>query len=620
MKLGGKIPFTKQLKKIRIFENKIQFLNDYKIGTKLIIIFVGCVLLPLVVTNTVVITLLSEQARQEQLQNMKKQLEVEEYSIDSVMDEAVAAMKNVYVDWSINKFLEERYIRPSDYFDAYNELLDKASLQYFYRTQIVKNITIYADNSTINDGGNVGKISNVEDTEWYQKFKAQESEVMVYVSYVESKKYVLPNVARIVSVIRKLNYYGDNGIEKILKVDFNYNEVARQLAFSQVQGQVYTCNEDYILFYNKEENVANREFTPASTLNLDDAIASREVSVFEQTWTIYAFDDSISFFDSLTGIGPIAIILIAINLFLPTVTLLLIGKSISSRIVLTQEHLKKVKQGQYELIEANPGKDEIGGLINNYNRMVAKVKELIDVVFKEKVEKQELELSKKEAELVALHSQINPHFMFNTLESIRMRSLIKGEEETAEAIGQMAILMRRTIYWGSDMITIREELEFTQAYLFLQKYRFGDKLSFWFHVKEECLPIRIPKLTIVTFVENSCVHGIEKISHPGDVSITISANTEFLFVEISDNGYGIAEKQLAQIHEKMQNANVSMLSEAENVGILNACIRLKSATSNRTIFEISSQEGKGTDITLQIPLEELEGCEELMEKVDEEND
>ena len=620
MKLGKKIPLKEYLKKIGIFENKIQFLNDYKIGTKLIIIFVGCVLLPLVVTNTVIITLLSEQARQDQLSNMKKQLEVEEYSIDSVMNEAVAAMKNVYVDWSINKFLEKKYSRPSDYFDAYNELLDKASLQYFYRTQIVKNITIYADNNTINDGGNVGKIANVKDTEWYQEFKAQESEVMVYVSYDESKKYVLPNVARIVSVIRKLNYYGDSGIEKILKVDFNYNEVARQLAFSQVQGQVYTCNEDYILFYNKEQNVANREFTPLNSLDLGDAIASREVSVFEQNWTIYAYDDSISFFDSLTGIGPIAIVLIAINLFLPTVTLLLIGKSISSRIILTQEHLKKVKQGQYELIEANPGKDEIGGLINNYNRMVAKVKELIDVVFKEKVEKQELELSKKEAELVALHSQINPHFMFNTLESIRMRSLIKGEEETAEAIGQMAILMRRTIYWGSDMITIREELEFTQAYLYLQKYRFGDKLSFWFHIKEECLPIRIPKLTIVTFVENSCVHGIEKISHAGDVSITISANTEFLFVEISDNGYGISEKQLAQIREKMQNANVSMLSDAENVGILNACLRLKSATSNRTIFEISSQEGKGTDITIQIPLDELDGCEELMKKVDEEND
>ncbi len=150
--------------------------------------------------------------------------------------------------------------------------------------------------------------------------------------------------------------------------------------------------------------------------------------------------------------------------------------------------------------------------------MVARTNELIQIVYKNKIKEQEMLVERQNAELLALHSQINPHFLFNALESIRMHSLLKNEYETADMVEKLALMQRQYVEWGNDSVEIRREMEFVRAYLGLQKYRFGERLSYSLEVEEDCLDIKIPKMTVVTFVENACVHGIEycffmKFSH-----------------------------------------------------------------------------------------------------------
>lgn len=123
-------------------------------------------------------------------------------------------------------------------------------------------------------------------------------------------------------------------------------------------------------------------------------------------------------------------------------------------------------------------------------------------------------MERQNAELLALHSQINPHFLFNALESIRMHSLLKNEYETADMVEKLALMQRQYVEWGNDSVEIRREMGFVRAYLGLQKYRFGERLSYSLEVEEDCLDIKIPKMTVVTFVENACVHGIEERQLP----------------------------------------------------------------------------------------------------------
>ena len=212
-----------------------------------------------------------------------------------------------------------------------------------------------------------------------------------------------------------------------------------------------------------------------------------------------------------------------------------------------------------------------------------------------------LNLNKRQAQYLALQNQINPHFLFNVLESIRMHSILKKENETADMVAKLAVMQRQYVEWGNDSVSIFQEIEFVKAYLALQKYRFGERLNYDIEVDRECENFKIPKLTIVTFVENACVHGIESKSSPGWIFVRIGRQGERLEIEIEDTGSGMAEAKLTELQNNMCNADIEMLKGGGRVGIINACVRLKMVTENRVEFRVEGEEGVGTTVTIRIP-------------------
>ena len=211
-------------------------------------------------------------------------------------------------------------------------------------------------------------------------------------------------------------------------------------------------------------------------------------------------------------------------------------------------------------------------------------------------------VARQNAELLALHSQINPHFLFNALESIRMHSIIKHELETADMVERLAVLQRQYVEWQDDSVMIEKEMDFVETYLELQKYRFGDKLSFELDVDEACNAFVIPKLSIVTFVENACVHGMESKATAGWIFVRIYQEKEYLCLEIEDTGNGMDEEETAQLQARMSGANIDMLKGKGRVGIVNACLRLKMVSRDEVLFDVESENGVGTLIQIRIPM------------------
>src|SRR5699024_7083208 len=153
-----------------------------------------------------------------------------------------------------------------------------------------------------------------------------------------------------------------------------------------------------------------------------------------------------------------------------------------------------------------------------------------------------LQLQKQQAQLSALQSQINPHFLFNTLETIRMRSLIKNETETAHIIQNMAKMLRNSITWGKDWVTIEEEVNIIQSFLEIQQYRFDEKLSYEIKIEPTSRLATIPNISILPFVENASIHGIEPKKGRGNIHIEIDKTMEKqLLIEIIDDGVGFKE-------------------------------------------------------------------------------
>lgn len=586
----------------------IRVLNNCSIKSKLLMIQIFCVFIPVIVTNSIFFITIRNSSLKEQKMNMRYSIDRVKYDLQSVLDDSILVSNHLNTDESLNELVSKKYDNFSDYYKQYSDLLEDNVINYYYTSQHIYQVTVYTDNNTITDSNNFRILTpQIKASAWYKKFCENGKQMTVAVYYNKDEDNILAsNTGRTISIIRKMDNF-ENGNENILKIDVDYNVILKEILNEKMDGNLYIYNKKNILFSNAESSFNLDEFDTINHIQ-EKAVKLKDCFDFKaanEKWNIIVTQNEINGLSRNAQQREIFLGLIIVNLLLPTIIIVLVSHSIRYRVGLLGSYLGKVENEEFFTIEADYGKDEIGKLIRDYNLMVLKIKDLIEVVFKRDAEKQRLELSKKQAELKALQSQVNPHFMFNTLESIRMRSLIKGEDETADIIGNLAVLLRKTINWGEDYIAIEDEMLFVENYLQIQKYRFGDKLSFDFYVMEVCKTIKIPKLSILGFVENACVHGIEEVARDASINISIYKDENNLFIEISDTGCGIEEGKLKLIMDKLRHAEMDMLNNSKSTGILNTYMRLQMYCNNNMKFKIDSRVNEGTEITIQINLDKL---------------
>ncbi|MGO4186034.1 sensor histidine kinase, partial [Paenibacillus sp. TAF43_2] len=241
----------------------------------------------------------------------------------------------------------------------------------------------------------------------------------------------------------------------------------------------------------------------------------------------------------------------------------------------------------------------VGELAVEFNRMSERIENLINDVYVTEIQKKELELSQRQAQLHALHSQINPHFLFNALETIRMRSQMKGELQTAKTIQNMAKIFRKSILWKRSFVTIREELELMESFLEIQKYRFDTKLEFHIEVDQSLLDIEIPKMTFLPFVENASIHGIESVPGIGYITIQIAQEQGQIVFLIADNGVGMDQEKISELHHYLHEEAIM----GDSIGMKNVITRLKICYGESFSFAIDSSPGGGSRIMLRLPLD-----------------
>jgi len=566
------------------------------------LIYAFCVLIPIIVTDAIILLTVNQSAKERQRKELQYAMERIEYNLSEIVNGCILFTNNLYNDRQLDAFLNKKYESRVSYYSEYIHLLRNNSLSYNYNNGILNKIEVFTDNNTIINGGKISTVDTVRNTEWYQVYRDSGEDIFLYIYYDETKRFLAGNgTARTVSIIRKLDNYGAGGTEKFLKIDIDYNLMLRDVLNEKIDADIYVRNQDYILFSNLPNQNGMKDFMPASMFGNRRITMSKTFTTGKQEWEILIMAENTPFWIVIFEYKEL-IWLILWNVAVPSLLIYFVGKSISGRLSLVAASMDKVKQEQFEVINHPEGEDEIGDLIRSYNLMVLKIRNLIEVVFKGKEEKQALELSKKQAELKAVQSQVNPHFLFNTLETIRMRSLLKGENETADIIGELAILFRKSMDWRSDYITIEEEMSFVEKYINIQKYRFGDKIKYYHYIMEECREYQVPKLAIGTFIENAFIHGIETSEKDGVISLTITQNSEHLFIEISDNGRGFPKEKLDAVRQMLKDADSRMLYEAESTGMLNAFLRLKMFCEGNISFEIDSELENGTDIMIQMPL------------------
>ena len=426
---------------------------------------------------------------------------------------------------------------------------------------------------------------------------------MVLHFYYIGKEDPSAKISRRVSLVRKLDYYQDLKAEKIVRLDLDYSSLVRKLNNNKYDVPVYICCGDQILYSNVGFSSTITDF---SYLTGEEEIGySKEFTKYGENLRILVMEKESDLFSVIKQHMPLLYLMLTFNIVFPCLLAILFNHSLVSRLAELSEAFDQVEAASLKEIRNVRGRDEIGSLMHNYNRMVRRSRELIKTVYKDRMEKQQMDIARQNAELLALHSQIDPHFLFNVLEGIRMHSVLKGETETAEMIQRVAVLERENVNWKKDMVSIREEINFIETYLELQKHRFGDRLKYELDMEEECLDYYIPKMTLVTFVENACVHGVEKKAATTWIYVRVYKKGDLVYLEIEDTGAGIEEEEVKVLLERMQTGDIETLRQSAHIGVANACLRLRMITKENVEFELESEPGIGTLILIKIPEERL---------------
>jgi two-component system sensor histidine kinase YesM len=612
--MGKKVSKRNKLKiatmSIRFVLRKIQLsINNRKIKTKTIYIFVFCVMIPIIVTNVITISNMLEVSRDEEMENIDNIADSIAQDITSSIESAVYVTVDLYASASIYNFLDSHYKNQIKYLDAYNRLFENYVF-YASSKHLISDITFFSDNPTMYNGGRYYRIDTITSEEWYQFFIASKKDLLIY-PYYNNTEYDR-NKRRMISVIRKLNYIELNKIDKIVKLDLNYTKISDYIKNSAFDTIVYVCHEDNIIFSNDSiDKDLKKDFLDISVIPMNEVQLNKSINAFGIDFDIYLKGYKSNYTKILKDKFWLILALFLADALIPAIIITLFGNSITKRIMILGKYLKRVKEEEFLIIPVIEGKDEIAELLDNYNRMATRMKNLIEYEFKSKLEQQELHLARQQAELLALYSQINPHFMFNVLETIRMRSVIKEEHETSQMIESLAKLMRKSAEWGADLIPLEKEIGFMKDYLNLQKYRFGDNFHYKIKVSPDCSSYLIPSLFLVTFVENACVHGLNREGHSGSIFVTVEKEDDFIHIEIEDTGIGMEQEQVQNLEKLLNQAKIDDLQRTTSLGMLNASIRLKKYCGSNTNIYIESELQVGTCIIINIPLQGLTVLEGL---------
>lgn len=587
----------------RIREKLDVYLNNLKIKRKIFLLYFYCVMLPLVLTDTVICGMFihdEKEAREVRLKNMVKSVE---YMMNSAADEAAALSENIYFNKYINEFLNKEFSSGLDYYNQYQELLKDSLFDSSLGTSNAI-ITMYTDNPTVVNGGRFWKMESIKGKAWYEEFLASGQEMQMYF-YFEASGTTNLKLPRKASFVRKLDRYKRDPYQKLLKIDLDYTQINQNLIMANYEDRVYVCKDGKIIFSNSRKLNPQQDFEKIIGVNRKKGEYIESFHLFGQDLDIYAIPKKDIFFQGILQHWLTVVLLILFNILIPCVFMQALRRTFTERLEILNRTINYRGQGKLEEIQGIQGTDEIAVLMRNYNSMVQENNDLIETVYKSRLKQQEINIARQKAELLALHEQINPHFLFNVLENIRMRSVLKQEYETAEMIEQLSIMERQYVEWGTDLLPIQEERKFVEAYLKLQKYRFGNRLSYTIEVEEGCEDYKIPKLSLVTFVENACVHGIEDKAAQCWIFVRVSQKQEELYMEIEDTGSGMPEEYLSILKEKMEHASIEMLKQKGSVGMVNACLRLKMYTEGQVKFVLESEEHVGTIVTISIPLHVL---------------
>lgn len=406
------------------------------------------------------------------------------------------------------------------------------------------------------------------------------------------------------------NFYGTGNSDGVVFIDLNYNAIIDLCDQNSIgdKGYVFILDQDGNIVYHPSQQQLYNELQTENidtVMNADsDIVVTGEgddekiytLSHSETTgWTIVGCVNMAELLKDSREANNIyvmtAIVLVAIAMILSS----FIARSITLPIQKLRDSMKKVQEGDFKAADVViPSQNEIGSLTTSFNAMTHRIEELMEENVKEQEQKRKIELK-------ALQSQITPHFLYNTLDSIIWMAEGKKYEDVVLMTASLARLLRQSISNEDETVLIGQEIQYVKSYLTIQKMRYKDKLEFEINVDSFINSVHIVKLVLQPIVENAIYHGLKYKESKGLLTVTGYQKNQNAVIEITDDGVGMDEETLNHIFEKHK-----VNYRSNGVGVYIVQKRLCMYYGKEYGLHYESEPGHGTTVTVTIPMEQEE--------------
>ncbi|OAB44910.1 sensor histidine kinase [Paenibacillus antarcticus] len=450
---------------------------------------------------------------------------------------------------------------------------------------------------------------NYEQKEWYLKLKASSGN-MVWLGFYPSSpvnRMQQDTVFVFGRQLYDLTAYKSIGMMIIETNPAPITEALSNVSISPNTRAFITGKDDHIIAKGEQEGefpVLNNLPKPSNGHKIivddesDQLIVAAKTSLAD--WTIYGITPKSDLNAEINQTRLYLAIVIIALIIVSTVLASLVSRTIASPLKLLIREMKKVELGNFSGSVNVNSFDEINSLVSSFNRMVHRMDELIERITLSSV-------SEKNAQLQALQSQVNPHFLYNTLDMIYWMLDEKENERLSRVILSLSQMFRYSSNWGeASQTTLGQELEQIRHYLTIIEIRLDGRLETEINVSEEWLDVILPKVTIQPIIENAVKYGLEPLGTPCKLQVFAEQHGHELHISITDHGLGMDEETLRQVRESLgMNANVAIESidqPRRGIGLHNVHARINMMFGEAYGIRVESHRGQGTTVTVVIPI------------------
>ncbi|SEO63724.1 two-component system, sensor histidine kinase YesM [Amphibacillus marinus] len=372
-------------------------------------------------------------------------------------------------------------------------------------------------------------------------------------------------------------------------------------AFADVFNELEMLKDDYIYILDKDQqliytNQKDIVLTDLDYTSVPEGFSKHVKDISDPDWRIIAHTKDHKFVEQVSHTYALIYGVTTVTIVALLVFSIFFSRSVSYPINKMTRLMKQVELGNLNLEISVNRTDEIGLLANGFNKMVKNLKSHISKVYV-------AQINQKQAELNALRSQIQPHYLYNTLEVIRMSAIDDGNTQVAEMINHLANQYKYITEHSSELVTIRRELEHLKNYMDLIKFRYENNITFSIEVKDECIySMLVPKLSIQPIVENAVIHGLLPKGKGEILVVCEQINDQQIKVLVLDDGMGMSIGMVDQLNRSMIEKGIKIKRKGSGIGLKNIDSRLKDQFGSEYGIAISSRENIGTIVSIMLPI------------------